>query len=196
MEDTVCENTVIGICEKKIDPLEYWTKEFRWPNEYFEPENNMNHLLAKKKSSSSLRSKQSEVGYTLPISIIYTDQKPREVKSASYTRPSYTIALVTKGSFMNKSDLSITNTSKNLYRILLKTEQKIPEDSLFRDEIFEKACRNIQNRNEAKIVQDIARLIVPSAETLVTYGTIYLESLIESVNEGWNSSIPFYGPRP
>ncbi|KAF7955067.1 uncharacterized protein EAE97_000326 [Botrytis byssoidea] len=195
-EDTACENTVFDICEKKIDPLEYWTKELRWPNEYFEPEKNMNHLLAKKKSSSSLRSKQSEAGYTPPTSITNTDQKPREVKSAPYTRPSYTTGLATKGSFMNKSDLSITDASKDLCRILLETEQKIPEDSLFRDEIFEKSCRKIQDRNEARVVQDIARLIVPSAETLATYGATHLESLIESVNEGWNSSIPFYGPRP
>ncbi|KAF7885253.1 hypothetical protein EAF00_011071 [Botryotinia globosa] len=194
-EDTACENTVIDICEKKIDPVEYWTKELRWPNEYFEPEKNMNHLLAKKKSSS-LRSKQSEADYTPSTSITNTDQKPWEVKIAPYTRPSYTTGLATKGSFMNKSDLSITDASKNLCRILLETEQKIPEDSLFRDEIFEKSCRKIQDRNEARVVQDIARLIVPSAETLATYGATHLESLIESVNEGWNSSIPFYGPRP
>jgi hypothetical protein len=39
-------------------------------------------------------------------------------------------------------------------------------------------------------------LIVPSAETLATYGATHLDPLIESVNEGWNSAIPFYGPRP
>ncbi|TGO31756.1 hypothetical protein BHYA_0417g00020 [Botrytis hyacinthi] len=195
-EDTICENTAIGIGEKKLDPLGYWTKELRWPNEYFEPESNMNHLLARKKSSSSLRSKQSEAGNTPPASITPSDQKPREVKSAPYTRPSYTTVLATKGSFMDKSDLSVTDASKNLCRILLETEQTIPEYSLFRDEIFEKACRKIQDRNEARIVQDIARLIVPSAETLATHSATHLESLIESVNEGWNSAIPFYGPRP
>jgi hypothetical protein len=39
-------------------------------------------------------------------------------------------------------------------------------------------------------------LIVPSAETLAIYGATHLNPLIESVNEGWNSAKPFYGPRP
>ncbi|KAK8900777.1 hypothetical protein QC760_010541 [Botrytis cinerea] len=195
-EDTICENTAIGIGEKKTNPLEYWTKELRWPNEYFEPESSMNHLLAKKKSSSSLRSKQSEVGYAAPTSITPSDQKPREVKSAPYTRPSYATIIATKGSFMDKSDLGITDASKKLCQILLDTKQTTPEDSLFRDEIFDKACRKIRDRNEARVVQDIARLIVPSAETLATFGATHLDPLIEGVNEGWNSAIPFYGPRP
>jgi hypothetical protein len=54
----------------------------------------------------------------------------------------------------------------------------------------------MQDRNEARVVQDITRLIVPSAETLATYGATHLDHLIESVNEGWNCAEPFYGPRP
>lgn len=97
---------------------------------------------------------------------------------------------------MHQSDLDITDTSKNLCRVLLETEQTVPENSLFRDEIFGKTCKKTQNGNEARVIQDIARLIVPSAETLATYGATHLHPLIESVNEGWNSAIPFYGPRP
>ena len=96
---------------------------------------------------------------------------------------------------MEKS-VGITDATKNLCRILLEKEQTLPQDSLFRDDIFDKACRKMQDRNEARIVQDITRLIVPSAETLATYGATHLDPLIESVNEGWNSAIPFYGPRP
>jgi hypothetical protein len=54
----------------------------------------------------------------------------------------------------------------------------------------------LQERNKARIVQDITRLIVPSAETLATYGATHLDTLIESVHEGWNSAISFYSPRP
>ncbi|KAI9731871.1 MAG: hypothetical protein M1835_003510, partial [Candelina submexicana] len=54
----------------------------------------------------------------------------------------------------------------------------------------------LQDRNEAMIIQDIALLIVPSAQTLATYGAMHLDHLNESVNEGWNSAIPFCGPRP
>ncbi|KAF7858882.1 hypothetical protein EAF04_008924 [Stromatinia cepivora] len=195
-QETISENTAVGVSGKEINPLEYWRKELRWPKEYFEPESNMNHLLARKKSSSSFRGKQSEAGSAAPSSTTPSDQKPREAKSAPYTRPSYTTLLATKGSFLDESDLGITGASKNICRILLEKEQTVPQDSLFRDDVFNKACRKIQDRNEARVVQDIARLIVPSAETLATYGATHLDPLIESVNEGWNSAIPFYSPRP
>jgi hypothetical protein len=54
----------------------------------------------------------------------------------------------------------------------------------------------MQDRNEARVVQDVTRLIVPSAETLATYSATHLDTLIESVNKGWNSAISFYGPCP
>ena len=60
----------------------------------------------------------------------------------------------------------------------------MPQDSLFRDDLFDKTCEKIQDRNEARVVQDITRLIIPSAETLAIFGAKHLEILIESVNEG------------
>ena len=83
----------------------------------------MNHLLARKKSSSSLRGKQSEAGSAATTP---SDQKPREAKSTPYTRPSYETVLATKGSFMGKFDLGITDASKELCRTLLKAEQLVP----------------------------------------------------------------------
>lgn len=41
------------------------------------------------------------------------------------------------------------------------------------------------------MIQDISRLIVPSAESLATFGAKHLDILTESVNEGWNNSDPF-----
>ena len=72
----------------------------------------------------------------------------------------------------------------------------MPQISLFRDDIFKKTCKNVQDRNESRVIHDITRLIVPSAETLATYGATKLECLIESVNEGWNDSIPVTKTRP
>jgi hypothetical protein len=46
------------------------------------------------------------------------------------------------------------------------------------------------------VIQDITRLIVPSAQNLAIYGATHLVHLIESVNEGWTGSIPVQGPRP
>ena len=123
----------------------------------------MNHLLTRKKSSLSLRSKLSEAGSALPSSTTPSDQNPREAKSAPYQSPQYKILLETKGSFMRKSELGIADTSKTVYQTLLEAEQIVPEDSLFQDDLFDETCEMIQDRNEAKVIQDIARLIVPSA---------------------------------
>lgn len=158
---------------------------------------NMNHLLARRKSSSSsLRGKQSEAGSAAPSSTTPSDQKPREAKSAPYQSPQYKILLETKGSFMRKSDLGIADTSKTVCRTLLEAEQIVPEDSLFQDDLFDETCEMIQDRNEAKVIQDIARLIVPSAQSLAIRGAKRLKTLIESVNEGWDNSIALTKPRP
>lgn len=97
---------------------------------------------------------------------------------------------------MRKSDLGITDTSKTVCRFLLEAEQVVPEDSLFQDDLFEETCNMIQDRNEAKVIQDIARLIVPSAQSLAIGGAKGLKTLIESVNEGWDNSIALTKPHP
>ena len=97
---------------------------------------------------------------------------------------------------MDKSDLGITTSSKSMCQSLLQTEQTVPQDSLFRDDLFDKTCRNLQDRNEAMVIRDIALLIVPSTQTLATYGAVHLNHSFECVNEGWNTAIPFHGARP
>ena len=156
----------------------------------------MSHLLARKKSSSSLRGKQSESNSITPSSTTPSDQKSREVKSAPYQNPRYTILLATNGSFMDESDLGITDKSKDDYQTLLNAEQTIPKDSLFRDDLFKSTLRKVQDRNETRVVRDISQLIVPSAETLATYGAANLQCLIESTHEGWTNSIPVTSKRP
>ena len=87
---------------------------------------------------------------------------------------------------MEKSDLGIQNTSKTLCHTLLDKEQAFPQDSLFRDDLFEQSCKRIRNKNEARVIQDITRLIVPSAEALATYGARKLRCLITKAG-----TIPF-----
>ncbi|KAF5617076.1 hypothetical protein F52700_12718 [Fusarium sp. NRRL 52700] len=108
------------------------------------------------------------------------DQRLREEKCAPYRNPRYKTLLETKGSFMDKSELGTTDESKSLCRTLLEKEQQTPKDSLFRDDIFEVTCRKVEDRNEIRIIRDITPLIVPSAETLATYGKKELDCLIES----------------
>ncbi|KAF7874811.1 hypothetical protein EAF04_001985 [Stromatinia cepivora] len=195
IEYTIPETTAVDIGEEDIDPLESWRRGFGWPKKYFEPESNMN-LLARKKSSSSFRSKPSESGYSAITYTTPSDQKPRELKSASYLRSGYETLLSTKGSFMTRSDLGITDTSKTLCRTLLESEQSVPENTLFRDDLFEETCESVQARNEPMVVRDIAPLLCPSAQVLRIYGAKHLKVLNESANEGWNRAIPFAGPRP
>ena len=97
---------------------------------------------------------------------------------------------------MDESVLDITDESKNLCQRLLDSEAATPTGSLFRDDIFRKTCRKIQNSNEAKVKQDIARLIVPSVDALATYGAKNLDHFVESVQTRWSNAIPFHGPRP
>ncbi|KAG9228182.1 hypothetical protein BJ875DRAFT_528176 [Amylocarpus encephaloides] len=162
--------------DKNLSLIDYWRKTGSWPKQYFEqddqtrkdlnkdqekdgcyekywkPEKNMNHLLTRKKSSSSssLRIKQSEAGSAAPSSTTPGDQNPREVKSAPYQDAPYETILATKGSFMGKSRLGITDGSKTLCQTLLEKEQTVPQGSLF----------------------------------------------LESVNEGWNNSIPITKTHP
>lgn len=95
---------------------------------------------------------------------------------------------------MDICDVKITGQRKALCQKLLDSKQGFPADSLFRDDLFRKTCRNLEDRNESRVIQDIARLIVPSAETLATFGVNHMEILTENVNEGWNESIPLVGP--
>ncbi|KAI4088940.1 MAG: hypothetical protein L6R37_008121 [Teloschistes peruensis] len=208
------------IVVKTADPLEYWTLTKRWPKEYFEQHSQVREDLEQdswleeqmenpiqdikyvevngfrlpcpiRKAPTSVRRKQSDSSLNSS-----SHQTNREKKSAPYRTVRYTTLLEGKGSYMYKSDLGITKGSKDLYSRLLGLEQAIPMDSLFRDDLFEKTCRKIEDRNEARVIQDIARLIVPSAETLATYGATQLDRLIEGVNEGWTGNIAVEGPLP
>jgi hypothetical protein len=123
-------------------------------------------LILTSGSEKSCLRKASESGASTP-----SDQKPREEKSAPYRHPGYEALLATKNSFMKKSAEGITNTSKDLCRAMLDSEQDPPPHSLFRDDVFDKTCQKLQNRNEALIIQDIGRLIVPSAQNLAIFGT-------------------------
>lgn len=69
----------------------------------------LHRLFARKKSSSSLHRKNSQLTLHTP-----SDQLQREVKSAQYRDLEYETALESKGSFMDKSDLTITDNSKSL----------------------------------------------------------------------------------
>ncbi|KAK0655483.1 hypothetical protein B0T16DRAFT_341669 [Cercophora newfieldiana] len=195
--NTFSEPAIGSGTHQHTDPVAFWAKEGRWPEEQDWPEETsetdftMDRLLARKKSSSNLSRKRS----ISATSITPSDQKPREEKSTPYRDPRYKTLLQTKGSYMDISELGITDTSKKLVRDLLNGEQPVPKETLFDDDIFVDACRNLDDKNEARVIQDISRLIVPSAESLALRNKNY-KRLVESVNEGWNNSIPLTSTRP
>ena len=193
------EASVAEVCNSKapISYIEYWSEYKQWPREYFESVT-MDRLLAQKKSATSLGRKKSNLGSAAWASL--DDSKPKEEKSAPYRDPRFQPLLEDKGSFMRRCEEGLGDSSKKLCKDLLEKEQAFPRDTIFDDECFEDACEMLQNRNEPKVVQDISRLIVPSAESLAIRGgkrnAKHLKSLIESVNEGWNHCIPLIGSRP
>ncbi|KAI4109743.1 MAG: hypothetical protein LQ345_007062, partial [Seirophora villosa] len=210
------------ITKDNTDPVETWIRTKRWPSQYFLQDDQVREDLERdswleeymsmeesnqvvqyveingfryprpiRKVPTSLRRKQSD------SSLASSDeQNRRESKSVQYRDNRYTTLLATKGSYMGEIDHDIPQSTRDLCRTLLATEQTLPQDSLFRDDLFMTTCAKIQERNEARVVQDIARLIVPSAETLSTYGAKNLNHLIESTIERWYGSIPVHGPRP
>lgn len=111
-------------------------------------------------------------------------------------KPDYRDALEKQGSYMRSDAVGTGDSSKSLCQNLLENEQSIPQDSLFRDDLFEETCYSIQDWNEAMVVRDILPLICPPAQTLRIFGAKHLNILYETVNEGWNKGVTFCGTRP
>lgn len=125
-----------------------------------------------------------------------SDQRPREEKSTPYKDNRYNLLLQTKGVYLVASEEGIADSSERLIRDLLENDQPIPKGTIFDDDVFSDACRNLSGgQNEARIIQDVSRLIVPSAETLALRAK-HLKHLAESVNAGWNNAIALTGVRP
>jgi hypothetical protein len=182
--------------------VNYWTENGTWPNA--EQQETMDRLrdliqpaLARKKSSASLRRKRSDVSINVETVLTQTpsDQLPREQKSAPYRSPQYENQLSEHGSFkVRYKDMSVE--SKELCRKLLNSPQSPPKDTMFEDDLFDDTLESIKGRTENRVIRDIAQLIVPSAELLAIRGSKHLKILRETVNAGWDRTIPFYGPRP
>lgn len=156
----------------------------------------MHCFVQKKQLSDSFHHKRSEQSFA--ASTIASDQKPRDEKSTSYGNPIYRIILKNKGGlYIDISELGITNSSKGLCRKLFQKKYATPlGNTIFQDTLFTNTCQKLQDKNETRIIQDIAQLLVPSAETLATLGDKRLAILVESVNECWNNCIPVTNPRP
>ncbi|KAK3114732.1 hypothetical protein LTR53_006648 [Teratosphaeriaceae sp. CCFEE 6253] len=189
-------DTPTSICEEEQDPTAYWARHHQWPKEYVERTKDMENILARKRSLSSRSRKNSDADPTTPSSSNKSDRQTREQKSAEYNKPQYETVLATKGILMEASADGVIGTSRSFCKELLERDQELPQDTMFEDDLFDTTCKNIRNRNETRVIRDIALLIVPSAEIFATRGATHLQSLMESVNDGWNNCIPITKTRP
>ena len=149
----------------------------------------MTHSLTRKTSTPSQSKHESDIS-----GVSLREGEHPLVKSRRYEH-----ILESVGIYMDQPEphLRATKVGKALCQELLNKEQPVPKDSLFNDDLFEWTLEGIRNRNEARVIQDIGRLIVPAPEELALRGATHLKHLIETVNEGWIKSIPLIkGPHP
>ena len=191
----VSQKAASGISAAQKSHINHWVENRKWPQEFFQ-KNDMSHLFERKKSVPSLGRKRSESNLTASTTL--SDQRARDEKSVVYNNPSYETLLETlNGFYMNDHELGTSDRSESLYRRLLKKKHTHSENTIFRDDqTFKIACRKLQGRNKAKIVQVIGQLLVPSAEILATLRDNRFNVLTDSAGEGWNNSIPVTNPRP
>lgn len=203
--------------DDNFDPVEYWAREGRWPPNLAlqEMEDNSRNtvdsgaqggILRQKSPLTKRKRSQSEsddggTSYGTPS---------RDAKSACYRSAAYDTVLETKNSFMRDDerweDAASAKDGRDLVDTLLyiatdPTQAKVfshptPDTTLFADSRFEKICRKVAGKNEARVVRDILPLIVPPAEILAVYGATHLDKLVESVNQGWDCAQPLVASRP
>ena len=206
-----------------IEPLKHWIQTGKWRKEYFEQDSQVREDFERGKSPEErARRDWLEEHYTReasremqalthphhffarpPLSRkesqslkTSSDQSSQGGKSSQYNSADYEDRLQRKGSYMYKSPLGITDTSRELCRILQEKEQTVPRNTLFRDDLFDDTCNSVQGRNEAMIVRDITPLICPSAQVLRIHGAKHLSILYESVNEAWSNMNSYEGTLP
>lgn len=145
---TVGQGAASDISPSRRTHISYWVEQKTWPRAYFEHDN-MHHLIARQKSTASLRRKRSDA--SLAPSATPSDQRSREEKSAPYRNPNYPTLLEAMGnSYMDESELGITDASKVLCQSLLNTKFITPQDTLFRHNAFPKACKNLRDKRQGK----------------------------------------------
>ena len=134
-------------------------------------------------------------GSVLAGSTVLTKNKQRELSCAQLHEHLFKEAFKSAWSFMRKHEKGVTEASKLACQRLLNADQPVPENTIFDANLWESALESIGSRSKAKIFHDLTQLIVPSAQGLALTNP-ELQHLIESLDEVWDSSIPFIGSRP
>ncbi|KAI9673062.1 MAG: hypothetical protein M1829_004376 [Trizodia sp. TS-e1964] len=219
--DILAKKTTGFLTERRGRFIDKWRKEGNWPEEFFaETKANkeldavswlqdmkadsqftnqiagvsrISQFIARLKPSPSTSTRQQTSQCSDGT---LSDIRLMKAKGLEYKTPAYGALLASKGSFMANSKQGISKASKALCETLLESEQSVPGVSLFQGDLLEKTCQKLTGRNQALVARDISLLIVPSAQTLATFGATKLQILMESAKEGWRSTIPVMGPLP
>lgn len=159
---------------------EYFEREFAQE----EMESPPHKFLARKRSVSSRSQTETP-----------TEQKRRGANSIPYLNLRYPSLLVTKGIFLDISEIKITESSRIVCEELMSNPQT-PQQSLLDESTFDDICNMFSARNEARVIRDISPLIVPSAGILELKRPLCERIFVESLSEGWDNCITITEPRP
>ncbi|EFW13450.1 hypothetical protein D8B26_001435 [Coccidioides posadasii str. Silveira] len=162
--------------------IEHWVSNYEWPKSPLEVDTMETFFVRQK--TPSLRRTKSNASLNGP-----SETSSREAKSRPYTDKNYEVFLESKGIFLDDHKDGITSDSKISCRRLLEKDSETPSGTRFDDGVFELTCQRIRKKNETGVIRVIAELIVPSAEGAIDHGRVSFQHLVESVNEGWDSSI-------
>lgn len=196
-------------------PIRCWLFKGRWPKKLFTPDDctlqtiqdysgaRLHEHLAEETDQSAIDD-ILQVNYAGEKCVLSRNreelsshQRPRELQHFAYQDPRYPFVLAEKDIFLEEIvGVTITTSSKILCGELLSNFQIPPAQSLFDDSIYDKTFMMVGNKNKARVVRDIMPLLVPSAEVLAMGKAQEQRILVESIDEGWDSSIPITKPRP
>lgn len=207
------ESCVVAVNEVPVDhniekgnPIYHWIQEGSWPKAYFTQGHwnwkSLEFPLYRPKRIEQFQQQQErdtrQAAKSINMAQLFVS--PTTVSAhkpdVSYEESCYPALFEEKGIFLRECKEGIIEECKNMCENLLHTPQATPQDSLFRDDLFHQTCSGLQDRNKARIINDIGRLIVPSAETLATYGNTLLNDLIVLMNERWNECISITAELP
>lgn len=103
------------------------------------------HRLAEKKSSAALRRRRRDSSSSA-TSAMPSDQKSKDLKSATYAQKGYQMVLRSAGVLLD-SELDVSDEVENFCQSLLMTECRIPNNTLLGDDVYRDTISDLQERN-------------------------------------------------
>lgn len=121
-------DSATGLSESQYSYISYWAEQKIWPKEYFE-QNSMHYLIARQKSTASLRRKRSETSFGTSVT---PSNQTREEKSAPYSKINYPTLLELLGdSYMYESKLELLTQAKSSARVYWKRSTQLRKTTCF-----------------------------------------------------------------